>query len=47
MLHLIINEGVDDARPTNMLGDLPSKKSQLDLRPFGVGTSIVGSNAVP
>jgi len=27
----------DGSRPANMSGDLPSKKSQLDLRPFGVG----------
>jgi len=28
-----------------MSGDLPSKKSQLDLRPFGVGV-LVGSKGV-
>jgi len=33
---------VDGVGPTNMSMDLPSKKSQLDLRLFGVGVPIVG-----
>ena len=28
---------VDSVGPTNVLGDLPGKKSQLDLKLFGVG----------
>jgi len=38
---------VDGARPTNMLGDLPDKKSQLDLKPFGVGVLAVSSTVSP
>jgi len=30
-----------------MLGDLPGKKSQLDLRPFGVGVPRVGRTVMP
>jgi len=37
---------VDGAGPTNMIGDLPGKKSQLDLKPFGVGVPVVGSRAM-
>ena len=33
---------VDGARPANMLEDLPGKKSQLDLKPFGVGVPAAG-----
>lgn len=35
------------ARPANMLGDLLGKKSQLDLKPFGVGVLAVGSMVMP
>jgi len=38
---------VEGAGPTNMLVDLPSKKSQLDLRPFGVGVPAVGHTVMP
>ena len=38
---------VDSVGPANMSRVLPSKKSQLDLRPFGVGVPIVGSKAMP
>jgi len=38
---------VDGAGPTNMSGDFPDKKSQLDLRPFGVGVPAVGRTVVP
>ena len=38
---------VDGAGPTNMSGDLPGKKSQLDLRPFGVGVPAVGRKVIP
>ena len=38
---------VDGARPTNMTGDLLGKKSQLDLRPFGVGVPTVGRMVMP
>ena len=41
------NVFIDDARLANMLRDLPGKKSQLDLRPFGVGVLAVGSTASP
>jgi len=33
--------------PTNMLGHLPSKKYQIDLRPFSVGVLIVGRMVSP
>ena len=33
---------VDSAGPANMSRDLLGKKSQLDLRPFGVGFPVVG-----
>ena len=32
----------DGDGPANMSGDLPDKKSQLGLRPFGVGVLEVG-----
>lgn len=35
------------ARLTNMSGNLPDKKSQLDLRSFQVGGPVVGSTVVP
>ena len=38
---------VDGARPANMSGDLPSKKSQLDLRSFGVGVPAMGCMVSP
>lgn len=38
---------VDGVGPTNMSGNLPGKKSQLDLRPFGVGVPIVGRTVSP
>ena len=38
---------VDGARPANMSGDLLGKKSQLDLRPFGVGVPAVGHTVMP
>jgi len=36
-------ECVHGVGPANMSGNLPDKKSQLDLRPFGVGVLVVGS----
>ena len=30
----------------NMSEDLPSKKSQLDLKPFGVGVPTIGGNVM-
>jgi len=30
-----------------MTGDLPSKKSELNLKPFGVGVLVVGIKAMP
>jgi len=30
-----------------MSGDLPGKKSQLDLRPFGVGVPTIGHTVSP
>ena len=38
---------VDGVRPTNMPGDLPGKKSQLDLKLFGVGVPAVGHTVSP
>jgi len=38
---------VEGTGPTNMLGDLPSKKSQLDLRSFGLGVLAVGRMVLP
>jgi len=38
---------VDSVAPTNMLGDLLSKKSQLDLRLFGGGVLAVGCTVSP
>ena len=38
---------VDSAGPASMSGDLPSKKSQLDLIRFGVGVLAVGSKVMP
>jgi len=38
---------VDGAGPANMSRDLPDKKSQLDLRPFGVGVLAVGHMVMP
>lgn len=38
---------VDNTIPAIMSDDLPSKKSKLDLRLFGVGVLIVGSKAMP
>ncbi len=38
---------VDGAGPANMLGDLAGKKSQLDLKPFGVGVPAVGRKVMP
>ena len=40
-------KNVDGAGPTNMSEDLPSKKSQLDLRLFGVGVPAVGCMVSP
>ena len=38
---------VDGVVPANMSGDLPGKKSQLDLRLFGVGVQVVGRMVTP
>lgn len=38
---------VGDARPANMSRDLPGKKFQLYLRPFGIGVLVVGRKAMP
>ena len=38
---------VDGAGVANMSGDLLGKKSQLDLRPFGVGVLVVGRMVMP
>lgn len=38
---------VDGAGLANMLGDLLGKKSQLDLRSFGVGVLAVGRMVSP
>lgn len=38
---------VDGAGPANMSGDLPGKKSQLELRPFGVAVLAVGRTVFP
>jgi len=38
---------VDVVGLANMSGDLFGKKSQLDLKPFGVGVPIVGSKSMP
>ena len=40
-------KNVDGAGPTNMLGDLLGKKSQLYLKPFGVGVLAVGCMLFP
>lgn len=40
-------KNVDYARPTNMLGDFLSKKSQLDLKLFGVDVLAVGNIVFP
>ena len=37
----------DGARLANMSSDLPGKKYQLDLRPFGVGVPVVGHRVSP
>jgi len=44
---VLMQEGVDSAGPANMLGDLLGKKSQLDLKLFGVGVPTVGSTVFP
>jgi len=41
------NELVDGVGPTNMSVDLPSNKSQLYLRPFGVGVSTMCHTVSP
>lgn len=38
---------VDGVGPANMSGDLPSKKSQLDDRLFGVGVPAIASIVKP
>ena len=38
---------VDGVGPAIIQGDLPSKKSQLDVIPFATGIPIVGGNVVP
>ena len=38
---------VDGAGSPNMSGDLPGKKSQLDPRPFGVGSPTMGRTVMP
>lgn len=38
---------IDGARPTNMSGDLPGKKYQLDLRLFGVRVPTMGCTVIP
>ena len=38
---------IDGARPANMSGDLPDKKSQLDLRSFGVRVPAMGRTIMP
>jgi len=35
------------AGPANMSGNLPGKKSQLDLRPFGVGVPALSRTVLP
>ena len=40
-------KNVDGVGPANMSGDLPSKKSQLDVRSFGVGVPVVGRIVMP
>ena len=43
----VFYESVNGAGPTNMSGDIPGKKSQLDLRLFGVGVPTVGHMVSP
>ena len=38
---------VDGVGPTNIKGDILGNKSQLDLRPFGVGAPAMGSKVMP
>ena len=38
---------VDIVGPANMSGDLLGKKSQLELRPFGVGVPTMGHMVMP
>ena len=45
--HIVIRGGVDGVGPSNMSGDLPGKKSQLDLRSFSVGVPVVGCTVMP
>ena len=40
-------DSIDGVGPTNMSGDLPGKKSQLDLRLFGVGVPTLGRTVMP
>jgi len=40
-------KNIDNVGPANMSGDLPDKKSQLDLKPFGVGVLEVGHMVLP
>jgi len=40
-------KNIDGAGLANMSGDLPGNKSQLDLRPFGLGVPAVGSKSMP
>jgi hypothetical protein len=50
MIESVFNEMLTrnvDGGPANMSGDLPGKKSQLDLRPFGVGVPAVGRTVMP
>ena len=43
---LLLYGSIDGAGPANMSRDLPYKKSQLDLKPFGVGVPTMGSTVV-
>jgi len=38
---------VDGVGPTNISGDIPGKKSELDLRPFGVGVPAADHMVMP
>ena len=38
---------VDNVGTANMLGDIPDKKSQLDLKPFGEGVPVMSHTFSP
>ena len=46
-LILALHHHVDGAGPANMSRHLPGNKSQLYLRPFGVGVPTVGRKVMP